>query len=119
DERGRDVLHAVIRAYLSTGEPVSSRTISKGDRFHLSSASIRNIMADLEDLGFLTQPHTSAGRVPTDRGYRLFVDVLMSPRQPGAREQEVVEKRLAEVEADQAPMLRTASSVLSQLTDQV
>ncbi|MCM1157095.1 MAG: heat-inducible transcriptional repressor HrcA [Bacteroidales bacterium] len=77
DERKLKILKAVISNYLETGEPVGSRTISKYTDLNLSSATIRNEMADLEELGLIMQPHTSAGRVPTDKGYRLYVDRMM------------------------------------------
>ena len=73
-ERDRAILRDVIGTFILTGEPVSSRTVSRLERHGLSAASIRNVMADLEDLGFLTHPHTSAGRVPTGEGYHLYID---------------------------------------------
>lgn len=75
--RSEDVLKAIVQSYISTAEPVGSRTVTKRYDFGLCSASIRNIMADLEEMGYLTQPHTSAGRVPTDKGYRFYVDSLI------------------------------------------
>ena len=86
DERKRKILNAIIQNYLETGEPVGSRTISKYTDLKLSSATIRNEMSDLEDLGYILQPHTSAGRIPSDLGYRLYVDQLMRQK-----EQEVAE----------------------------
>lgn len=77
DERKQKILDAIIRNYQETGEPVGSRTISKYTDLQLSSATIRNEMSDLEELGLIVQPHTSAGRIPTDTGYRLYVDRLM------------------------------------------
>lgn len=77
DERKLKILRAIISNYLETGEPVGSRTISKYTDLNLSSATIRNEMADLEELGLIMQPHTSAGRIPTDQGYRLYVDQMM------------------------------------------
>ncbi len=77
DERKTTILKAIIRNYLETGEPVGSRTISKYTDLNLSSATIRNEMADLEELGYIVQPHTSAGRIPSDKGYRFYVDHLM------------------------------------------
>lgn len=76
DERTRKILMAIIHSFIHTGEPVGSRVISKRFDFGLSPATIRNIMSDLEDMGFLEQPHTSAGRMPTDKGYRYYVDNL-------------------------------------------
>lgn len=77
DERKRKILKAIIQTYLETGEPVGSRTISKYTDLNLSSATIRNEMSDLEELGYIIQPYTSAGRIPSDLGYRLYVDELM------------------------------------------
>lgn len=80
DERKIIILEAIIRTYLETGEPVGSRTISKYTDLNLSSATIRNEMSDLEDLGYIVQPHTSAGRIPSDKGYRFYVDHLLEAR---------------------------------------
>ena len=80
DERKLKILQAIIRNYLETGEPVGSRTISKYTDLNLSSATIRNEMADLEELGYIVQPHTSAGRIPSDKGYRLYVDTLLEEK---------------------------------------
>ena len=80
-ERKRKILHAIIQNYLESGEPVGSRTISKCTDLNLSSATIRNEMSDLEELGYIVQPHTSAGRIPSDKGYRLYVDELMREKE--------------------------------------
>ena len=80
-ERKLIILKAIIQNYLETGEPVGSRTLSKYTELNLSSATIRNEMADLEDLGYIFQPHTSAGRIPSDKGYRLYVDMLMEEKE--------------------------------------
>ena len=80
DERKVKILKAIIANYLETGEPVGSRTISKYTDLNLSSATIRNEMSDLEELGYIVQPHTSAGRIPSDKGYRFFVDSLMQEK---------------------------------------
>ena len=80
DDRKVKILEAIIRNYLATGEPVGSRTISKYTDLNLSSATIRNEMADLEEMGYIVQPHTSAGRIPSDKGYRLYVDHLMEEK---------------------------------------
>ncbi len=80
DERKRKILNAIIRNYLDTGEPVGSRTISKFSDLNLSSATIRNEMSDLEELGYILQPHTSAGRIPSDKGYRFYVDNLIADK---------------------------------------
>lgn len=88
DERKLKILQAIIRTYLETGEPVGSRTISKYTDLNLSSATIRNEMSDLEELGYIIQPHTSAGRIPSDKGYRLYVDTMLD-----AKESEIQELR--------------------------
>ncbi len=80
DERKTKILKAIIKNYLDTGEPVGSRTISKYTDLHLSSATIRNEMSDLEELGYILQPHTSAGRIPSDKGYRFYVDNLIAEK---------------------------------------
>lgn len=80
DERKTKILNAIIRNYMETGEPVGSRTISKYSDLKLSSATIRNEMSDLEELGYIVQPHTSAGRIPSDKGYRFYVDNLMEEK---------------------------------------
>ncbi len=81
DERKKKILYAIIKTYLETGEPVGSRTISKYTDLKLSSATIRNEMSDLEELGYIIQPHTSAGRIPSDKGYRFYVDQLMEDKE--------------------------------------
>ena len=88
DDRKWIILKAIIKTYLETGEPVGSRTISKFPDLNLSSATIRNEMSDLEEMGYILQPHTSAGRIPSDAGYRLYVDRMMEEK-----EQEVTEMR--------------------------
>src|SRR5213083_318354 len=95
DSRAREVLREIIMQHVATGEPISSRSLAKGGRFQLSPASLRNVMADLEDLGYLQQPHTSAGRVPTDRGYRFFIDYLMKSRLLTQREKEAIDDEVA------------------------
>lgn len=114
NERKLKILKAVIQNYLETGEPVGSRTISKYTDLNLSSATIRNEMADLEELGYIVQPHTSAGRIPSDKGYRLYVDMLMQDK-----EQEVTE--IKEQMLDKADkmdqLLKQAARVLANSTN--
>ena len=99
NERKEKILDAVIRNYLETGEPVGSRTISKYTDLNLSSATIRNEMSDLEELGYIVQPHTSAGRIPTDKGYRFYVDDMMSQKETElVNREQVVTDREKEVE---------------------
>ena len=113
-ERKLKILHAIIQNYLETGEPVGSRTISKYTDLNLSSATIRNEMADLEELGYILQPHTSAGRIPSDKGYRLYVDMLMEEK-----EQEITEREDAMLEkADKVEkVLQQAAKVLASNTN--
>ncbi|MEF9946056.1 MAG: heat-inducible transcriptional repressor HrcA [Lachnospiraceae bacterium] len=114
DDRKMKILQAIIKTYLDTGEPVGSRTISKFTDLNLSSATIRNEMADLEDLGYILQPHTSAGRIPSDQGYRLYVDMLMEEK-----EQEVTEiKELMLEKADKMEqLLKQVAKVLATNTN--
>jgi heat-inducible transcriptional repressor len=93
-ERARDVFRMVVESYLDSGLPVGSRTISRLPSVNLSPASIRNVMQDLEELGLLSHPHTSAGRVPTEGGLRLFVDAMMQAAEPSAEERAAIEARL-------------------------
>jgi heat-inducible transcriptional repressor len=93
-ERAREVFRMVVENYLGSGAPVGSRTISKLGSLNLSPASIRNVMQDLEELGLLAHPHTSAGRVPTESGLRLFVDGMMQAAEPSAEERAAIEARL-------------------------
>ena len=113
-ERKLIILKAIIQNYLETGEPVGSRTLSKYTELNLSSATIRNEMADLEDLGYIFQPHTSAGRIPSDKGYRLYVDMLMEEK-----EQEITEREDAMLEkADKVEkVLQQAARVLASNTN--
>jgi heat-inducible transcriptional repressor len=118
DSRAREVLREIIVQHVSTGEAISSRSLAKSGRFELSPASLRNVMADLEDLGYLQQPHTSAGRVPTDRGYRFFIDHLMKSRALSSRERDEIDGQVRQAnEIDE--VLQLASRVLSRLSDQV
>src|SRR5581483_7070934 len=94
DSRAREVLREIIVQHVATGEAISSRSLAKCGRFDLSPASLRNVMADLEDLGYLQQPHTSAGRIPTDRGYRFFIDHLMRSRALSSRDRETIDERV-------------------------
>jgi heat-inducible transcriptional repressor len=113
-ERKLIILRAIIKNYLETGEPVGSRTLSKYTDLSLSSATIRNEMADLEDLGYILQPHTSAGRIPSDKGYRLYVDMLMAEK-----EEELVElKNIIIEKTDKVDkMLKEAARVLATNTN--
>ena len=107
DSRKVLILKAVIKNYLETGEPVGSRTISKLPELKLSSATIRNEMCDLEDLGYLHQPHTSAGRTPTDKGYRFYVDEILKEKQAEVQElKDAMSQRMDKVETVLKQMAR-------------
>lgn len=117
DERKIKILQVIVNDYITTGEPVGSRTIAKKYELGVSPATIRNEMADLEDLGYLEQPHTSAGRIPSSKGYRLYVDKLMKQQQLSLEEQlaiknEIIDMALLEVDK----MVKQVSSLLSDLT---
>jgi heat-inducible transcriptional repressor len=118
NERQRDVLKDVISTYIFRAEPVSSRTVSKRHREQLSAATIRNTMADLEELGYLFQPHTSAGRVPTPLGYHFFIDALMHEIAPPKSVRRYVSENLGKA-ADAESLTLIASHLLSELSDQV
>lgn len=114
DERKKKILQAIIRNYLETGEPVGSRTISKYTDLNLSSATIRNEMADLEELGYILQPHTSAGRIPSDKGYRFYVDTMMEEKD---REVEEMKEMLLEKEDKMEHLLKQVAKMLAQNTN--
>jgi heat-inducible transcriptional repressor len=90
-DRARDIFRMVVEAYLDSGHPIGSRTLSRSPTMNLSPASIRNVMQDLEELGLLAAPHTSAGRIPTESGLRLFVDAIMQVAEPRAEDQAAIE----------------------------
>ena len=113
-ERKMKILHAIIQTYLETGEPVGSRTISKYTDLNLSSATIRNEMADLEELGYILQPHTSAGRIPSDKGYRLYVDMLMEEKEQELNE---MQEQMLEKADKMELLLKQAAKVLANNTN--
>lgn len=113
-ERKHTILRAIIQNYLETGEPVGSRTLSKSTDLNLSSATIRNEMADLEDLGYIFQPHTSAGRIPSDKGYRLYVDMLMEEKE---QELEELKSTMLEKTDKVDKVLKQAAKVLAANTN--
>ncbi|MCR5452041.1 MAG: heat-inducible transcriptional repressor HrcA [Lachnospiraceae bacterium] len=113
DERKEKILNVIIQNYLETGEPVGSRTISKSSDLNLSSATIRNEMADLEELGYIVQPHTSAGRIPSDKGYRFYVDHLIA--QKDAEVSEFKEMMIEKTEKMEK-MLKQVAKVLANNT---
>ena len=98
-DRGKRILEAVIEDYIATAEPVGSRTITRSHALALSPATVRNVMSDLEEMGFLTSPHTSAGRIPTDKAYRLYVNSILEVKNLAKDNKEEIQRRcrLAEV----------------------
>jgi len=116
DYRKRRILQAIIKEYIDTAEPVGSRSIAKKHELGLSSATIRNEMADLEEMGLLAQPHTSAGRIPSDKGYRLYVDRLMETRDLTVDEIRAVTSELDLKINELDTIIRNASAVISRLT---
>lgn len=116
-ERKMKILQAIVANYLETGEPVGSRTISKYTDLNLSSATIRNEMADLEESGYIEQPHTSAGRIPTDAGYRVYVDQLMQERDTEVAEMRQEREGLLERVDRMEVMLKQVAKVLAYNTN--
>jgi heat-inducible transcriptional repressor len=115
-ERAQLLLKALIENYIRDGQPVGSRTLSRDSGLSLSSATIRNVMADLESLGFVASPHTSAGRVPTHKGYRFFVDTLLKLKPLQQDEIEEIERRLEGDAASGRSLVQTVSQMLSSVT---
>ncbi len=114
-ERAREIFQRVVEGYIESGQPVGSKTLASDGRLNLSPASIRSVLADLEGLGLLSAPHTSAGRMPTDAGLRIFVDGMMRVAEPTQDERAQIESRLSETgPVEQA--LQQASSLLSDLS---
>jgi heat-inducible transcriptional repressor len=116
NERAQLLLKALIENYIRDGQPVGSRTLSRDSGLSLSSATIRNVMADLEALGFVASPHTSAGRVPTDKGYRFFVDTLLKLKPLDTEEVEEIERRLVRDAENGRSLVQTVSQMLSSVT---
>lgn len=114
DERSRTLLKTLVEHYIADGQPVGSRALSKVSGLDLSPATIRNVMADLEEAGFVASPHTSAGRIPTPRGYRLFVDKLLTMQPLEARQMDAMEEALQGLPSNQ--IIANASQLLSSLT---
>ncbi len=117
--RDREILKDVVATFLGTGEPVSSRRVAKLRRHGLSAATIRNVMADLEEAGLLMQPHTSAGRVPTDSGYHLYIDALMPSRNLPAELQRQINESLDPDHEGGEELMSAATHLLSALSQQI
>src|SRR5260370_33765624 len=115
-ERAQLLLKALIENYIRAGQAVGSRTLSRDSGLSLSSATIRNVMEDLEELGFVASPHTSAGRIPTDKGYRFFVDTLLKLKPLHHEEIEEIERRLGMDAPNGRSLVQTVSQMLSSVT---
>jgi len=119
DDRAHSILKSIVTHHILTGEPVGSRTIAKLTPDGLSPASVRNVMADLEEMGYLTHPHTYAGRVPTDKGYRYYVDTLLPGAHPGARDRSLIDRSLSRMGGELSEAMEVIPKLLSHLTSQV
>jgi heat-inducible transcriptional repressor len=116
NDRGQHLLRVLIQRFIRDGQPVGSRTLSKDSGLELSPATIRNVMSDLEEMGLVSAPHTSAGRIPTPRGYRLFVDTLVRYRQPGDSDIQRIRQQLKGDADNPSAMVSRVSSMLSEFT---
>ncbi|MGE5453768.1 MAG: heat-inducible transcriptional repressor HrcA [Methylocystaceae bacterium] len=113
DERKKRILEAVIREYVKTAEPVGSRSIARQSDLGVSAATVRNEMSDLEEMGYLEQPHTSAGRIPSEKGFRYFVDCMMEPEELTDRDQDFLRRMLGEKINGLEDLVQQTSNVLS------
>lgn len=116
NERARHLLRILIQRFIRDGQPVGSRTLSRDSGLDLSPATIRNVMSDLEDMGLVSAPHTSAGRIPTPRGYRLFVDTLVRYKEPKGGDMEKLKAQLSGSSDDPASLVGSVSRMLSEVT---
>jgi heat-inducible transcriptional repressor len=119
NEREKLILKSIVQQFIISAAPVGSRFISKKFEIGFSPATIRNIMADLEESGYIGHPHTSAGRVPTDKGYRYYVDALMPKQKLNESEKKIIDDKLKELSNDKDELIKVASSILSQVTHQI
>lgn len=117
-QRDRTILDAIVRDYIETAEPVGSRAISKKSDIHLSPATIRNIMSDLEDIGLISQPHVSAGRVPTETGLRFYVNSILELRPLADSEKRRIQNYLMDSSQEVEELLKTTSKMLAVVTEQ-
>ncbi|HXI01620.1 MAG TPA: heat-inducible transcriptional repressor HrcA [Candidatus Saccharimonadales bacterium] len=117
--REQQILYAIVEEHVSSGEPVSSRAISRKGPERISSATVRNTMADLEEQGLLEQPHASSGRVPTELGYRVYVDHLMRRGRVGSKDEEYIQRSLGQPVEEASEMFSQVSRVLSKVSRQV
>lgn len=116
NDRAQHLLRLLVEQYIREGQPVGSRTLTRESGLNLSSATIRNVMADLEDQGYVASPHTSAGRIPTDKGYRFFVDMLLKVRPLETEAVQVIQQGLVQYMDDPKALIASASKMLSSIT---
>ena len=114
--RAKDILSVIINKYIAEGMPIGSKNLSMSDQIDLSPASIRNVMSDLENLGFIASPHTSAGRIPTSKGYRFFIDSLLQLQPVNAREVESIKEKVINKESNSRELAKNISLTLSNIT---
>ena len=119
DERSKKILRELISHYCMTGEPVGSRTLSRKGAMGLSPATIRNVLSDLEEMGYIMQPHTSAGRVPTDKGYRFYVNHLMRSHGLNSIQKEIIENQFQHTAGSLQDLLLLTTSLLSSLSHNI
>lgn len=116
NERSLSILEAIVEGHIASGEPMGSRTIAKQQKLLLSPATVRNVMADLEEMGYIVSPHTSAGRIPTDKGYRFYVDTLLQVRNLSAKERQQIEAQCSSGNLRTQELLKQAGRILSSMS---
>ena len=116
NERSLSILEAIVEGHIASGEPMGSRTIAKQQKLPLSPATVRNVMSDLEEMGYIVSPHTSAGRVPTDKGYRFYVDTLLQVRNLSAQERHNIESHCQGGNLRTQELLKQAGRILSNMS---
>ena len=116
DQRSLSILEAIIEGHIASGEPIGSRTIAKQQTEKMSPATVRNVMADLEELGYIASPHTSAGRVPTDKGYRFYVDTMLQVRDLSPGQRRNIDLHCNEVDLHIEALLRRVVNILSDMS---
>ncbi len=118
-ERKQKILYAIVRDYIESAEPVASEKISHKHHLDVSPATVRNEMMDLEEMGFIKQPHPSAGRIPSDKGYRFYVDQLMKVKRPSLREENFIQKEYTKIEFEPEAIFQQTLKIFSRLMDYV
>lgn len=116
NQRSLGILEAIIEGHITSGEPIGSRTIAKQHQEKMSPATVRNVMADLEEMGFIASPHTSAGRIPTDKGYRFYVDTMLQVRDLSPKQQRNIESHCTTVDLHVEALLKRVGNLLSDMS---